>query len=375
MNKGAMTPATIYADAGRPEWKAAGRQWQGIPAIERTGRGRLFACWYSGGRTEEPGNIIIVEKSDDDGRTWSDGFYTVAHDDGEVRCFDPALWIDPKGRLWLFWTQSWMYYDNRDGVWAALCDDPDAENVVFGAPRRLMNGLMLEKPIVTKKGEWLFPAALWSRAFSRPWEDHPELRDEELANVYASLDGGETFERRGGVDMPERAFDEHCLVELSDGRLWMTVRTKYGVGQAFSSDGGRTWENIGPSGHTGPNSRFFVRRLKSGRLIMVNHVNPTYQTSPLGWNARNNLMAMLSDDDGRTWRGALVLDARNEISYPDGVQADNGDIYIIYDRERCGAREILMAVFTEEDVLEGRLVSPRGRLRQLVNRATGERAQ
>ncbi len=373
MNKGAMTPAQLYADAGRPEWKAAGRQWQGIPAIERTGRGRLFACWYSGGKTEEPGNIIVVEKSDDDGRTWSDGFYTVAHDDGEVRCFDPALWIDPKGRLWLFWTQSWMYYDNRDGVWAALCDDPDAENVVFGAPRRLMNGLMLNKPIVTKKEEWLFPAALWSRAFSRPWEDHPELRDEELANVYASLDEGETFERRGGVDMPERAFDEHCLVELNNGRLWMTVRTKYGIGQAFSSDGGRTWENIGPSGHTGPNSRFFVRRLKSGRLIMVNHVNPTYQTSPLDWNARNNLMAMLSDDDGRTWRGALVLDTRNEISYPDGVQADNGDIYIIYDRERCGAREILMAVFTEEDVLEGRLVSPRGRLRQLVNRATGER--
>ena len=373
MNKGAMTPATIYADAGRPEWKAAGRQWQGIPAIERTGRGRLFACWYSGGKTEEPGNIIVVEKSDDDGRTWSDGFYTVAHDDGEVRCFDPALWIDPKGRLWLFWTQSWMYYDNRDGVWAALCDDPDAENVVFGAPRRLMNGLMLNKPIVTKKGEWLFPAALWSRAFSRPWEDHPELRDEEKANVYASLDAGETFERRGGVDMPSRAFDEHCLVELSDGRLWMTVRTTYGIGQAFSSDGGRTWENIGPSGHTGPNSRFFVRRLKSGRLIMVNHVNPTYQTSPLDWNARNNLMAMLSDDDGRTWRGALVLDTRSEISYPDGVQADNGDIYIIYDRERCGAREILMAVFTEEDILEGRLVSLRGRLRQRVNQATGER--
>ena len=175
--------------------------------------------------------------------------------------------------------------------------------------------------------------------------------------------------------MPERAFDEHCLVELNDGRLWMTVRTTYGIGQAFSSDGGRTWENIGPSGHTGPNARFFVRRLKSGRLIMVNHLNPSYQTSPQTWNARNNLVAMLSDDDGKTWKGALVLDTRNEISYPDGVQADNGDIYVIYDFERYGAREILMAVFTEEDILEGRLVSPRGRLRQRVNQATGERAQ
>ncbi len=375
MNKGAMTPAQLYAHTDKPEWKAAGRQWQGIPAIERTAKSRLYACWYSGGKTEEPGNIIVVEKSDDDGKTWSDGFYTVAHDDPEVRCFDPALWIDPKGRLWLFWTQSWMYYDNRDGVWAALCDQPDAETVTFGEPRRLMNGLMLNKPIVTKKGEWLFPSALWSKAFSQPKEEHPELRDEELANVYASLDAGETFERRGGVDMPERAFDEHCLVELNDGRLWMTVRTKYGIGQAFSSDGGRTWENIGPSGHTGPNSRFFVRRLKSGRLIMVNHLNPSYQTNVQTWNARNNLVAMLSDDDGKTWKGALVLDTRSEISYPDGVQAENGDIYVIYDFERYGAREILMAVFTEEDILEGRLVSPRSRLRQRVNQATGEKAQ
>ena len=68
-----------------------------------------------------------------------------------------------------------------------------------------------------------------------------------------------------------------------------------------------------------------------------------------------------------------MLDTRSENSYPDGVQAENGDVYVIYDHERCGARETLMAVFTEEDILEGRLVSPRGRLRQRVNQATGEK--
>ena len=62
--------------------------------------------------------------------------------------------------------------------------------------------------------------------------------------------------------MPERAYDEHCLAELSDGRLWMTVRTTYGIGQAFSSDGGRTWENIGPSG---PNARNNLVAMLSGR--------------------------------------------------------------------------------------------------------------
>ena len=29
------------------------RMWQGIPGIERTKGGRLFATWYSGGVTEQ----------------------------------------------------------------------------------------------------------------------------------------------------------------------------------------------------------------------------------------------------------------------------------------------------------------------------------
>ncbi|MBR5742998.1 MAG: exo-alpha-sialidase, partial [Clostridia bacterium] len=146
-----------------------------------------------------------------------------------------------------------------------------------------------------------------------------------------------------------------------------------GIGQAFSSDDGATWENIGFSGHTGPNSRFFIRRLRSGRILLVNHVNPTYLTDPKDWNVRNNLMAMLSEDDGKTWIGGLMLDTRTGISYPDGVEDEEGRIYIVYDHDRTGAREILMAEFTEEDILEGRAASGAARLRVLINRAEGEK--
>lgn len=375
MNQGSMTPARVLMRPERPEWKAAGRLWQGIPGIERTPGGRLFAAWYSGGKTEEPGNIVILEMSDDDGKTWTDGLCVVRHDDPEVRCFDEALWMDPRGRLWLFWTQSRLFYDGRNGVWCAVCDDPDAAEITFSEPRRLFDGLMLNKPIAASDGTWYFPAALWSAQVIKPLEEHPELDGERLAFVYATADGGETFERRGGANVPGRGFDEHMVVELEDGRLWMLVRATYGVGQAFSSDGGRTWTDAGPSGHTGPNARFFIRRLRSGRLLLVNHVNPTYTTNPKSWNTRNNLMAMLSEDDGRTWRGGLMLDTRDEVSYPDGAQAGNGDIYLTYDHSRYGAREILMAVFNEEDVLAGRLISPNARLRQVISRATGQREE
>ena len=83
----------------------------------------------------------------------------------------------------------------------------------------------------------------------------------------------------------------------------------------------------------------------------------------------------VSEDDGKTWRGGLMLDTRDEVSYPDGTEDENGRIRIIYDWQRFNAREILMASFTEEDVLAGMLVSEGSQLKQLVNRAEGPRVE
>ena len=97
----ALVPAKVITNHSIPAYLSAGRQWQGIPSLEKTAGGRIFVCWYSGGATEEPGNVIIREKSDDGGESFTDGLVLVRHDDPAVRCFDPALWIDPEGRFWL----------------------------------------------------------------------------------------------------------------------------------------------------------------------------------------------------------------------------------------------------------------------------------
>ena len=59
----------------------------------------------------------------------------------------------------------------------------------------------------------------------------------------------------------------------------------------------------------------------------------------------------LSEDDGATWKYNLCIDTRNKISYPD-VDFYNGRIYLTYDRERTGAKEILFASLTEEDIIQ-----------------------
>ena len=51
------------------------RTHQGIPSMERTAKGRLFAVWYAGGTTECRDNYVMMVVSDDDGKTWSDALW------------------------------------------------------------------------------------------------------------------------------------------------------------------------------------------------------------------------------------------------------------------------------------------------------------
>ena len=88
------------------------------------------------------------------------------------------------------------------------------------------------------------------------------------------------------------------------------------------------------------------------------------------WRGRTNLTALISEDEGETWKGTLLLDARNDAAYPDAVER-NGFIYITYDSERVKEREILLAKITEEEILAGKLSNPASFLAHIANKATG----
>ena len=90
------------------------------------------------------------------------------------------------------------------------------------------------------------------------------------------------------------------------------------------------------------------------------------------WKGRSHITALLSEDDGKTWPYYLLLDERNDISYPDACEAEDGYIYVTYDHDRVHSREILMARITEEDILAGKLISGGEKLKILVNKALGQ---
>ena len=318
------------------------RKFQGIPSLAISPEGQLWATWYAGITPgEDQNNYVVVATSGDGGKTWTENLIIDPDAEGPVRAFDPELWVDPEGRLWSFWAQTIGHDGTNAGVWARVNDDPDKGNSQWIQPRRLTDGIMMCKPTVLSSGEWILPVSTW--------------RDtDNSARVIISTDKGQTFSLRGACNVPVevRDYDEHMIVERKDRSLWMLVRTKYGIGESISKDRGETWSTLVPSPIQHPSARFFIRRLSSGNLLLVKH-------GPIGKKTgRSHLTAYLSEDDGHTWSGGLMLDERSGVSYPDGQQSQDGTIHIIYDYSRKAAREILMARFTEEDINSGNQVSP-----------------
>ncbi len=354
----------VIADPG-PAYGAATRAFQGIPSLACGKDGRLWAVWY-GGITpgEDHNNYAMLAVSTDNGVTWSDEQLVVDPDgEGPVRAFDPEIWLDPDDRLWFFWAQHAAdnrFAGSRSGVWAMTAAESDGPAASWSAPQRLCDGVMMCKPIELSSGEWALPVSFWHR------------REAKSAGMVVSSDRGAIWSERGAADVPPavRNYDEHMIVERRDGTLWMWVRTNRGIDESVSTDGGRTWSILEPSSVPHVRSRFFIRRLASGRLLLVRHdpVNGDF-ASDRSNGTRSHLKAYGSDDDGATWHGGLLLDAREGVSYPDGDQAADGTVYITYDFERTGAREIVMAAFREEDVLSGDATSDTVRLRMLINKA------
>ena len=334
--------------------------------IERTPKGRLWACWVAGG--DSPEAFFVLNSSDDDGETWSKPRLVLdSHSKNlprERSILVGNLWTDPKGRLWVIFDQSMDMFDGRGGVWATVCENPDADEPVWSKPRRIWHGVTLNKPIVLKSGEWMMPISLDQRGGFGPFKGcFAELDPVRGANVFVSTDEGATWERRGAATFPDPDWHEHMVVERKDGSLWMLARTGKGLMESVSTDGGRTWGEATPSAIQHPVARFHLRRLASGRILLVKH-GLTIDTH----DGRSQLTAWLSEDEGRTWRGGLLLDERKGISYPDGFQAPDGTIYLSYDRNRATDGEILMARFTEEDILAKEFKGPKSKGKILISR-------
>jgi len=340
--------------------------------LAQTPKGRFWSCWTAGGDSPEAFMLLIA--SDDKGKTWTkpmavvDAQNPVLEQKRSVQ--NGTLWTDPLGRLWFFFDQSMTDYDGRAGIWYSVCSNPDSDKPEWTLPIRIWHGTNKTKPIVLNGGEWILPVSLLNRSIIDKdpgyyLDDYHELDSLRMAHVFLSTDQGSTWQRRGGVKFPNASYDEHHVLERKDGSLWMTARTNDGIWESTSLDKGWSWS--APKKYLPHiSSRHFIRRLQSGRLLLVKHGELSERTK-----TRSKLMAFISEDEGKTWKGGLMLDERRGVAYPDGFQSPDGTIHISYDRNRATDGVILMASFREQDILQKKLINSSSRLKHLVCQPDG----
>ena len=343
--------------------------------LEVTRGGRIWTCWIGG--EDGARAYMLAAHSDDGGESWSDPVLVIdpranAPRDSTITmgtrtgCF----WCDPLGRLWLFFKQSLAGFDGSCSNWFIRCDDPDSDTPSWSDPCYIGFGVSLNKAIARTNGEWILPVSLWERwHISEPFCDcYHELDHVRGANVFVSDNDGGYWRYRGGIAFEDSCFNEHSVVELRDGRLWMLSRCHKEIAQSFSDDGGATWQ---PQQTAFPhvNGKCVARRLQSGNILLVKHGTDMDAATP----ARTHLTAFLSSDDGLTWSGGLLLDERREVSYPDIAQAPNGEIYVYYDYNRVTDAAILFARFRDEDVETQKLVTQHASLKNVIKDKNGMR--
>lgn len=358
---------------------AADRQLQVTTnfSVTRTKKGRIFLNYFSctGHADESYGNWCMAVISDDDGKTFRNSFVVEPPVEETTRTFELHTWIDPDGKLRIFWAQAHATIDGRAGVWTAVCDDPDADTLVFSEPKRICNGVVANEPIVTKNGEWLLsayiPSGAWAHGSPKITDTYINwLPEEQGISIYSSKDKGESYTRiAGNIRFPYSVFDENYFVERKDGSLWMMIRGMNCTAQTTSTDGGHTWAPATLNMKMPlPNTHFCLGKLKGGNLLLICN----YKADMFSFfGGRNHLTALISRDEGQTWEGFLSIDEREGSEQPSFFEADNGFIYIGYGRAPQYAAETCLCIVTEEDILAGKLVNPKSRMGIVAHKATG----
>jgi len=161
-----------------------------------------------------------------------------------------------------------------------------------------------------------------------------------VSNLSISDDGGKTWRPSKGevaVDtgghLLEGGSVEPVVVELSDGRVWMVIRTQSGYHyESFSSDGGDTWSAAAPTRFVASNAPAGLLRLRDGRLLLVwnNCLSPYDEGNILTSYDRWVLSAAVSADDGKTWQGYReVMGVHGEeraVGYPHLIELNDGRV-------------------------------------------------
>lgn len=248
---------------------------------------------------------IIARESSDGGRTWSEP-RVLQENVGKNNVMSVTLrYLDEPARES---TPLGMFYLVKNGF-----DDLDVflristdDGRTFGEPVLVTDRPgyhVMNNDRVTRlsSGRLLAPVA------STPDVEH---NGHFVSYCFLSDDAGKTWRPGSGqVDVPKRGAMEPEVLELTDGRVLMLIRTQLGhIAVSHSSDGGDTWSEPASWNVRSPESPATLRRIPAtGDLLLIWNDSES--------NSRTPLTAAISRDEGKTWEPARNIESHQEENY------------------------------------------------------------
>lgn len=355
-------------------------------SIVETPGGDLLACWFHGKGERTDDTLVIRGARKNKGASeWSAPF--IMADNQNLPDQNCTLFIDPEGRLWLFWISSidnlvrsyflkYRYSMDYEGdgppVWAwqdaIFCRPKDAEKVFTENLEKRLAELKASAQISDeRKAEMLsrieerkaeYGDKLFQRLGWMPRQPPIMLTDKRMMlGLYSDTfncsmfafteDAGQTWEF--SRPLAQQGI-QPSLVRKKNGNIVAFMRASPVTRRAESSDDGMTWTEV-PIDIANSGSSVAALGLKSGNWVLaVNDV-------PRG---RHILTIYMSDDEGATWKWKRHLEnlepQMGTGSYPTLIQTTDGSIHCTYtheDKQRFPGKTIKHVRFNEAWLMQG----------------------
>ena len=275
--------------------------------------GRVLFCYtqfYGGGGDEAAANIVGIESSDQ-GKTWSAPRVVVKNEGGN-NVMSVSMLRLKSGRIALFYL--------RKNSWIDCCAHmrtSDDEGQTWSEPTLMIDApgyfvMNNDRVIQTSTGRLVAPVAFHRSRGSDP-HTSKSFDARAIDFWYLSDDEGKTWhESKSWWALPARTgsgLQEPGVVELADGSLLTFARTDQGHQfEMRSTDRGETWSApvAGPlASPTSPASIEIIPGTKQLLAIFNDHSG----AFPFPKGKRTPLVSALSDDGGKTWHSAKLLEA------------------------------------------------------------------
>ncbi len=323
-----------------------------LSMMARLPNGRLLTL-YTPGRPfkesdlEGPEQPVYLRFSSDHGRAWSEPQHAFAYPAGKGS-FSQKIYplVDRKGNIHAFNVRYYQFPKRgtqAKGYSELVHTLSRDKGKTWSPPNRVDFGHAytgaINSIIELKSGRLLVALSYMSDHFV---ENAQQFEFRCVASY--SDDSGETWNvGADNLTVPLGPLVVHpgaiepVLMELTNGHIWMIIRTQtLRFYESFSSNGGKTWTVPSPTGLMAPDSPPAILRLSDNRLLLVWNDVSQY---PVTGNWRQYLYAALSRDDGRTWspskRVGPLVDADTPASrgdYPYLCEAADKTVLLIYSR-------------------------------------------